>query len=77
MTNPDFDHCILSSDEVISLALSVLDTFHGVRVGEAKAALEIAGQLIDTNTIFDARSAEVDAARTAFAQHLLSKNEQT
>ena len=77
MTNPDFDHCILSSDEVISLALSVLDTFHGVRVGEAKAALEIAGQLIDTNTIFDAQSPEVDAARTAFAQHLLSKNEQT
>ena len=77
MTNPDFEHCILSSDEVISLALSVLDTFHGVRVGEAKAALEIAGQLIETNTRFDAQSAEIEAARTAFAEHLISKNEQT
>ena len=77
MTNPDFEHCILSSDEVISLALSILDTFHGVRIGEAKAALEIAGQLIETNTRFDAQSTEIDAARTAFAEHLLSKNEQT
>ena len=77
MTNPDFEHCILSSDEVISLALSILDAFHGVRIAEAKAALEIAGQLIETNTIFDAMSPEINAARTAFAEHLISNNEQT
>jgi len=77
MTNPDFENCILNSDEAISLALSILDAFHGVRIAEAKAALEIAGQLIETNTIFDAQSAEIDAARTAFAEHLISNNEQT
>lgn len=77
MTNTDFEQCIMDSDEVISLALSILRAFHGIRVGEAKAVLEIAGQLIETNTVFDAKSAELDAARAAFADYLISNNEQT
>lgn len=76
MTNPDFELRILTSDEVDSLALSVLDAFHGVTVSQAKATLEIIGQLIEMNTIIDAKSPELNAARTAFAEFLISKNEQ-
>ena len=76
MINPDFELRILTSDEVDSLALSILDAFHGVPVSQAKATLKILDQLIEMNTIIAAKSLELNAARTAFEEFFISKNEQ-